>query len=242
MIGNPMISRVELKTVAPVAAKNPRRGAIVDQVANVVGVESNRRVSGEWCDLVIDIVPDDSLQRQHVEVILLELVLPDFRRRIDRHPCQREHLRLIRVRWNLKVIDRGAREQAQPRGRIKIVRKVPEPRSLVAGIMNRRGSGRRRLDSAIGAEILPRHVIAEVALCPAILKARLRGPALPAVKIHVGDRVEQPILGLNIDDSCRAEAVLSRERACQQAYRLREAWTEHLPEACYALGKLDPVY
>src|SRR5208282_1441840 len=85
MIGNSVVSGVDLKTVAPVAAKNSRRGAVVNQVAHVFRIESNRRVTAERRDLVIEILSNGSLQRQHVEVVLLELVVADLRRRIDRH-------------------------------------------------------------------------------------------------------------------------------------------------------------
>src|ERR1035437_2714102 len=84
-IANSVVSRVDLKTVAPVAAKNLRRRAVIDQVARAVRIESDRRVTAERRDLVIDILSNGSLQRQHVEVVLLELVVADFRRRIDRH-------------------------------------------------------------------------------------------------------------------------------------------------------------
>src|ERR1700722_19318 len=154
MIGDSMISGVELKTVAPVAAENSRRGAVVDQVADMIGIESNRRVTGERRDLVIEVISDCPLQREHVEIVLLELILADFRRRIDRHAGQREHLRLTRVGGNLKMIDRAARYEAEPRRRIKKVREVSETGALVARIVNRRRSRCRRLDSAIGPQIL----------------------------------------------------------------------------------------
>src|SRR6266436_3272976 len=122
MIGDSVISGIELKTVAPVAAENPPRGAVVNQIADVIRIESDRRVTAERRDLIIDVVADSPLQRQHVEVVLLELVLADFGRRIDRHACQWEYLRLIGVRGNLKVIDRASRYEAEPRRRIQKVR------------------------------------------------------------------------------------------------------------------------
>src|ERR1700722_9512598 len=81
MIGNSVIGSVDLETVAPVAAKNPRRGAVIDQVADVVGIESDGRVTAERRNLVVEIRSNSPLQRQHVEVVLFELVLADFRRR-----------------------------------------------------------------------------------------------------------------------------------------------------------------
>src|SRR5271170_2399462 len=140
MIGDSVICRVDLKTAAPVAAKNLRRCAQVDQVAGVVGIKSNRRVTAERSDLVVDIFSNSSLQRQHAEVVLLGLVLADFRRRIGWHSRQRKDLRLIRISGNLKVIDRGSRDQAQPGRRIYKVREVAETGALVAGVVNRRGS------------------------------------------------------------------------------------------------------
>ena len=242
MIGDSVIGGIELKAVAPVAAENLRRGAVVNQIAGVIGIESNRRVAAERRELVVDILPDGSLQRQHVEVVLLELVLAHFRRRIDRHAFQREQLRLIGVRGNLKMIDRRSRDQAQPRRRINEVREVSKEVALVAGVVNRRRPRRGRLDAAIGAQVLPRHEVAEVALRSAVLEARLRRSALPAVKIDVGQVVERAVLGLDIDDSGRAQAVFRRQRAGQQADRLGEARTQHLAETRDALGELDPVY
>src|ERR1700685_3920397 len=103
MIGEPVISRVDLETVAPVAAKNFRRGAQIDQVAGVVGIKTNRRVPAERRDLVVDVLSNSSLQRQHAEVVLLSLVLADFRRRIAWHSREREDLGLIRISGDLKV-------------------------------------------------------------------------------------------------------------------------------------------
>src|SRR5260370_10356247 len=136
MIGYSMISRVELKPVAQVATENPPCGSVVNQVASMVRIESNRRVTAERRDLVVDLVANRPLQRQHVEVVLLELVLPDFGRRIDGHACQGEHLRLTGVGGNLKVIDRASRYEAEPRRRIQKVREISEARALVAGVMN----------------------------------------------------------------------------------------------------------
>src|SRR5271154_4939205 len=42
MTGDSVVSSVELKSVAPVAAENLRRGAVVDQIAGVIGIERNR--------------------------------------------------------------------------------------------------------------------------------------------------------------------------------------------------------
>src|SRR5208337_2636895 len=112
--------------------------------------------------------------------ILLELVIAHFRRRIDRHSLQREDLRLIRIRGNLKMIDRASRDQTQPRRGTYQVLKVAEARALIARIVNRRRPRSRGLESPIGAQVLPRHEVAEVALRAAVLEARLGGPALPA--------------------------------------------------------------
>src|SRR5277367_2403805 len=82
MTGDSVVSSIELESVAPVAAENLRCGAVVDQIAGVIGIESNGRVTAERRELVVDIRSDGSLQRQHVEVVLLELVFAHFRRRI----------------------------------------------------------------------------------------------------------------------------------------------------------------
>ena len=107
--------------------------------------------------------------------------------------------------------------------------------------MNRGRSRGRWLDAAIGAQVLPRHVVAEVALRSAVLEARLRGAALSAVKVDIGHVVERPVFGLDIDHARRSQTVFSRQHSGQQADRLGEAWTQHLPEAGDALRKLDPI-
>src|SRR5208282_1698959 len=76
----------------------------------------------------------------------------------------------------------------------------------------------------------------------AVLEARLSRPALPAVKIDVSDRVQQPIFGLDVDDPGRSQTVLRRQHSSQQADRLGEARAQHLSEAGDAFGKLDAIY
>ena len=42
MAGDSVVGGIQLKAVAPVAAENLRRGAVVNQIAGVIGIESNR--------------------------------------------------------------------------------------------------------------------------------------------------------------------------------------------------------
>src|SRR5579885_1847197 len=95
------------------------------------------------------------------QVVLLELALVDVSRWVDGNTLQREHLRLIGIGRDVKVIDRRARDQAEARRRIQKVREVSEARSLIGVIVDRRGSGGGRFESAIAAEILTRHEVAE---------------------------------------------------------------------------------
>src|SRR5579862_9881734 len=107
--------------------------------------------------------------------------------------------------------------------------------------MNRRRPRRRRLDTAVSTEILPRHEVTEVSLRSAVLEAWLCRPSLPAVKIDISQVVEKSVLGLDIDNSRRAQAVLRGQRPGQQADRLGEARTQHLPETGDSFRQLDPV-
>ena len=118
MLIEAVVGRIDLDTVCKIAAENLRRGAVVDQVARVIGIERDGGIAAERCDLIVDVRPDRSLERKHAEVVLLELVLGNVARRIDRDARERVHLRLIGVGGNPEVIDRGSGDETEPGRRV----------------------------------------------------------------------------------------------------------------------------
>ena len=103
------VSRIGLDAVAAIATEYSRSGAVVDQVAVEIRLERNRRIAAEWRDLIVEIRSDSALKSEHSEIVLLELVLIDSRRRIDRNSREREDLRLIGIRRNLESGSRPSR-------------------------------------------------------------------------------------------------------------------------------------
>ena len=115
MRGESPVGRIGLDAVSEVAAEDPSRGAIKNQIAGEIWPERHRRIAAETRDLVVEIRPNGALKSQHAEVVLFELVLVDGGRRIDRNPGEREDLGLIGIRRDLEVIHRRTRDQAETR-------------------------------------------------------------------------------------------------------------------------------
>ena len=219
-----------LNAVSPIAAEYSGSGAVEDQVAVEIRIKRYRRITAEGRDLIVEVRADSPLKSEHPEIVLLELIFIDPRRRIDRNARELKDLRLIRIRPNLEMVHVRTGDQTEPRGRAQKIRKISEPLALVGLVVNRRRPRRRRLDTAGGAEVLAGHEIAELADRAAVLEARLYRRALPAVEFDIAAVFQQSVLGLDVDDAGGAQSKLGRKRAGQQAYALRKARADYLAE------------
>src|SRR5437870_6651013 len=64
------VRKVTLASARPIAAKGPRRYAVINQIALLIRMKRKGRITGEGGDLVIDIFSEEALQCDDPKIIL----------------------------------------------------------------------------------------------------------------------------------------------------------------------------
>src|SRR5579885_441741 len=236
------IAGVALQTAGPTAAEDSRRGAVVDQVALVIGIKRQCGVTAEGGELVVKPRPERSLPGQHTVVILLELIFVKVYRRIERHTRQLVDLRLTGTVGNLEMIDGGPGNQAEALRGAQEIREVPKPLTLVGLVVIGAGTRGRRLHAQLVLQILACKVIVEIFFGAAELEAGLQRRVLAAVQVEVAAAEAQAAAGMDVDYGSGLVAVLSRQSTGQKVDALGEAGIVDLAEiAADTLRHLDTV-
>ena len=120
------------------------------------------------------------------------------------------------------------------------LRDIAEEFSLFGAVVQRIGRWHRVFETLVAAKIAAGEEILRVADDAAKFEAWRKRPETAAIKAETAARLEC-FLGGDVDDARRAQAVLRRQRAVEQADAADEAGVEHRPEPGNPQGKRNAV-
>src|SRR5260370_2821714 len=122
------------------------------------------RVAAKACDLIVDVLAQQTLQGDNAVVILLELRLPEVDRREGLNTRQHKPGGLTRIARDLEVGQVESTDQTQPRRWAQEIRKiaevVPDRGEVVLGL----GAPRGGLQAAAILDIITARPIVQIAL------------------------------------------------------------------------------
>ena len=149
--------------------------------------------------------------------------------------------RLSGIVGDLIAAVRDAAHEGQPAGRIEHCRQIEKAlflRSVVVNGVIRRG---RILDSEIAAEIAPGDEILGLSDGAAVFQRRRDGAVAAAIDTDAAAVVEGVGLGLDVEDTRGAQAILRRQRPGDQGEAADDPGIDDLSERADAVGQHDAV-
>ncbi len=241
------ITRIGLRAAGINVAIDLARHSVEEEITGLVRPEVDFAVSAEAGHLQVQ-VAGRLLVGDHSVIILLGLLFVEHRRiEASRHPLiaagRRSGGQARRIR-KLKIIVGATQHRADPARVIQHVGQIRKSLELIGVIVNWPRAGRRILDAnAIVVEATV-HEVVQLALGAAIFEARPERVVGAAVHRCFAALIERPALGVDIDHTGGAKAVLGRQRSGDEVQIVHETRVQFLAEAGDALGQkhvIDPI-
>ena len=233
-----LVAAISLEPALDDAAGDGRSHAVEDEVGRVVRMELDVVVLAERSHLEVELA-QRFLQRQDPERVDFLLLLVHVLRVEGGDTREREGQGLVRVVGYVEPTVVVAHGEAHPRRRVGECGEDPKDLSLLGEIVDRVGS--RRLDASIRFQVRTRKEVVDDSRGAARLEARLDQAIAAAVNPDAPFGLERALLGLDVDDSRGAIAILGGKRAGEQRRIAHHSGVEHWGEGCETPRQQNPV-
>ena len=234
-------ARIGLHAARDVAPGDVGSDPVEDEVADLIGPVAQVGEAVEERDLVLDICARRRLVRRDGETVALALARVELRGVDRRRALQGVARPLARHVGDLEAVVRVAEQDADTAAGIEQIGEVAEALGLLRCIVDRAARRGRVLDADVVAQERTCDKVAERPLGAAQFGVGLAVAAAAAEHPHAAAVLKRIALGADVDDCCRAVAVLRWQCAGQDADAVGEARLERLAEAADRLRDDDAV-
>ncbi len=240
VLGRHLPAGIALHAGGEAGALRPRREAVVQKVADRVGLVVELGIARKARELHVE-VGVGLLQRGDAEVGAFPLALVEDRAVPGGIAEHREVRNLVDVVGYLVARAGAAADEGEPRILVDDAGDLGEPIPLRGVVMDRRPCRRRILDADAVADVLADGEVVDVAAAAAILRRRLHPVVRSAHERGLGAGIGRARLDPDVDDACGTQAILRRQRAGEQRERIGEARRQDLAEERQPFRQLHAI-
>src|SRR5580698_4345445 len=210
---------VALKRIGEITVKYFWRDTLIDQIADVVGVEGLCVIMNRISQLVTNLRSNGTIQSEYSKIILLIQARVVRTRWVGRgiNACQLIERRQPRLIREFIIGHSHTTDKAQFCRRVQLIREISKALALIDRVMNGRVAGSGGTQTQAGMEIEAGQIIAEPAIAPLKLETRLGGIVHASIHAECVAATVASVLGPDFDHARRTVTVLGRQHSIDQA-------------------------